>query len=74
MAKTVHVTSHPDGGWQVKVGGEGRARKRFATQKEAEAYGRPLSRQLGAEFHIHGRDGRIRVKDSHGNDPRNIPG
>jgi hypothetical protein len=36
--------------------------------------GRTISRHQGTELVIHGKDGVIQQKDSHGHDPRNIPG
>jgi hypothetical protein len=44
------------------------------TQDEAIKEGRGLAEEQNAELVIHGQEGRIREKDSHGNDPRNIPG
>lgn len=69
MSKNQHVTPHPDGGWQVKGEGNGRATKRTSTQKEAIDIAREIARNQEAELIIHGKDGRIREKDSHGNDP-----
>ena len=31
--------------------------------------GRKISQNQGTEFYIHGKDGKIQNKDSHGNDP-----
>jgi hypothetical protein len=39
------------------------------TQKEAIDRGREIARNQGTELFIHGRDGQIRERDSHGNDP-----
>lgn len=36
--------------------------------------GRFLAEDQNSEVVIHGRDGKIRDKDSYGNDPRDIPG
>jgi hypothetical protein len=36
--------------------------------------GREISRNQGTEFIIHGKNGVIQGSDSHGHDPRNIPG
>jgi hypothetical protein len=36
--------------------------------------GRKLAEQEQSELVIHSEDGKIREKDSHGNDPRNFPG
>jgi hypothetical protein len=68
MKKTQHVVKHPDG-WAVKKGGSSRATKVFPTQADAIDYGRDVARNQQAEFLIHGRNGRIRAKDSYGNDP-----
>ena len=69
MGKKQHVTPHPDGGWQVKGEGNERATVRTPTQKEAIDRAREISRNQGPELIIHRPDGRIREKDSHGNDP-----
>lgn len=69
MGKNQHVTPHPDGGWQVKGEGNSRATARTDTQKEAINIARDISRSQKSELVIHGTDGRIRSKDSHGNDP-----
>lgn len=69
MKKTTqHVVRHP-GGWAVKKGNGQRATKVFTTQAEAIDYGREVSRNQGAEFFIHGRNGRIRERNSFGDDP-----
>lgn len=39
------------------------------TQKEAIDLGRKISRNHHGELFIHGVDGKIRARDSHGNDP-----
>ena len=39
------------------------------TQKEAINLGREISRNQRGELFIHGVDGKIRARDSHGNDP-----
>ncbi|TDO05398.1 DUF2188 domain-containing protein [Sunxiuqinia elliptica] len=66
---TRHVVPDPNGGWDSKKGGAQRASKHFDTKKETEQYSRELSRKEGSELFIHGRDGQIQRKDSHGNDP-----
>lgn len=48
--------------------------RKFETQKEAEELGRQMARDQKCEFILHGEDGRIRERDSYGNDPRDIPG
>lgn len=64
-----HVTPHSKGGWQVKGAGNARANVRTATQKEAIAVGRTIAKNQHSELLIHGKNGQIRAKDSHGHDP-----
>lgn len=67
--KSQHVVKDGDG-WAVKKGGgAGKATKHFDTQKEAIEYGRKIAQNQKAEFYVHGKDGKIREKDSYGNDP-----
>lgn len=58
-----------NGEWQVKREGSDRATKNFTTQQQAINYARDIARKQQSELVIHGRDGRIRNKDSYGNDP-----
>lgn len=67
--KTQHVVKNPDGGWAVKKGGSTKATKVHSTQEEAIKHGREIARAQHAEFYVHGRDGKIREKDSYGKDP-----
>ena len=69
MGKNQHVTKHPQGGWQVKGEGNSRATIRTSTQKEAIDAARSIAINKRSEVVIHGTDGRIRAKDSYGNDP-----
>jgi len=66
--KNQHVVPHPDG-WAVKPEGGERASSVHDTQAEAIERARDIARNQGSELLIHGRDGRIRERDSHGNDP-----
>ena len=67
----VHVV--PDGDrWTCEIGGK--KRSTHTTQEEAITQGRHLAEDQNSELVSHGQDGRIREKDSHGNDPRDIPG
>ena len=68
MGKNQHVTKHPDG-WQVKGAGNEKATKVTDTQKEAIEVARDIARNQNSELVIHGVNGRIRDKDSYGNDP-----
>ena len=41
----------------------------FDKKQDAVDAGRKISQNQGTEFYIHGKDGKIQNKDSHGNDP-----
>lgn len=69
--KGVHVSPR-DGRWAVEREGSQRASSLHDTQAEAEAGGRATARREQVEFYLHGRDRRIRERDSYGND-RNPP-
>lgn len=69
MAKTHHVVPAPQGGWNVKKGGAERTSNHTNTKKEAIDIARKISQNQGSELYIHGKDGKIQQKDSHGNDP-----
>jgi hypothetical protein len=58
--------------WGLEVGGE--TRSTHDTQEEAVREGRTLAEREHGELVIHGEDGQIREKTSHGNDPRDVPG
>ena len=66
---THHVVHSPNGGWDVKRGGDQRSSGHFNTKQEAIDAGRIISRNQGTEFIIHGMDGKIQSCDSHGHDP-----
>lgn len=67
--KSQHVVKGSKGGWDVKKGGGEKASRHFETQKEAIEWGRKVAKNQKAEFYVHGKDGKIREKDSYGNDP-----
>lgn len=69
----IHVI--PDGDrWAVIRDGVDRPLSTHPRQEEAVAAGRQRAREDETEFVLHGADGKIREKDSYGNDPRDIPG
>lgn len=68
MGKNQHVTKHPDG-WQVKGAGNEKATTVTKTQKEAIQKAVSIAKNQKSEVVIHGVDGKIRDKDSYGNDP-----
>lgn len=63
-----HVVPHA-GGWAVRGEGAERASGVYDTKDEATAAARGIARNQGTELVVHGRDGRIQSKDSHGHDP-----
>lgn len=69
MGQNQHVVPCPDGGWQVKGEGNQQPTAQTDTQAEAIEIAREIARKQKSELVIHGRDGRIREKDSHGHDP-----
>lgn len=66
--KNQHIVPR-DGRWAVRGAGSKKATKVFATQAEAIQAGRDIARRQGSELLIHGRDGRIREKNTYGKDP-----
>ena len=55
--------------WAVRKAGAERVTRHFDTQQEAIEVARGIARNQGGEVFIHGRDGRIRERDTYGNDP-----
>lgn len=66
--KGQHVVPR-DGRWGVRKAGSDRVTKTYDTQKEAISEARKIAKNQGTELYIHGRDGRIRGRDSYGKDP-----
>lgn len=73
MAKQVHVTKR-ENGWAVKTAGSEKAVKVTSTQKEAIEVGKSIAQNQQSELVIHGTDGKIREKNSYGNDPKSTKG
>lgn len=67
--KNQHVVPNGDKGWKLQGEGNMRATKLAKTQKEVIDIGRKISKNQKSELVIHGKDGKIRDKDSYGNDP-----
>ena len=63
-----HVVPH-DEGWAVRGAGNSRASSVHRTQQAAIQVAREIARNQGTELLVHGKDGRIRQRDSHGGDP-----
>jgi hypothetical protein len=66
MSKNQHVVPH-ESGWAVLGEGNSRVTSTHHTQREAIDAGRIVARKQHGELLIHGRDGKIRERDSVGN-------
>lgn len=67
MSKNQHVVPHRDA-WAVRGEGNSRVTSIHRTQAEAQAAAREIAINQRSEVVIHRPDGRIRDKDSYGND------
>lgn len=67
-SKNQHVVPY-DSLWAVRGEGNSRVTSVHQTQGEAIVAAREIAQNQHSELVIHGRDGRIRDKDSFGNDP-----
>lgn len=65
-----HVVHNPSGGWDVKRGSGEQASLHYKTKAQAVKAGRKVSVHQKTEFFIHGKDGKIQKKDSHGGDSK----
>ncbi|MBA9077085.1 DUF2188 domain-containing protein [Rufibacter quisquiliarum] len=68
MGKNQHVVKHSNG-WAVRGAGNEKATKVTQTQNEAIQYAKQIASNQNSEMLVHGRDGRIRERNSYGNDP-----
>jgi hypothetical protein len=66
--KDQHVVPH-ENGWAVRGEGNSRATRVTSTKKEAIGIAREISRNQHSELFIHGRNGSLQNRDSHGHDP-----
>ena len=66
--KNQHVVPH-SGGWAVNCEGNARASSVHTTRSAAEAAARQSAIRTGSEVFMHGRDGRIRERNTYGRDP-----
>ena len=64
------VSPREDGSWEVKRAGAKRASAVLGTQREAERRAGQLAEKSGGERIMQSKSGKIRSKDSFGNDPR----
>jgi uncharacterized protein YdaT len=68
MGKNQHVVQRNEG-WAVKGEGNSRDTTVLSTQGRAIRAATTIAKHQHSEVVIHGRDGKIRDKDSYGNDP-----
>ncbi len=68
MGKNQHVVRRGNG-WAVVGAGNSRATKVTKTQKQAINVAKRIAKHQSSELVTHGRDGRIRSKDSYSKDP-----
>ncbi|MEQ8778731.1 MAG: DUF2188 domain-containing protein [Roseibium album] len=66
--KNQHVVPHKDG-WAVNGAGNSKATSVHDTQAEAIGSARETAMSQGNEMLIHGRNGRIRERNTYGKDP-----
>lgn len=66
--KSHHVVPDKNGGWNVKKSGASRASIHTNTKAEAVKMARTISNNQHSELFIHGKNGRIQGRDSHGHD------
>ncbi len=66
--KNQHVVPHGDD-WAVKGAGNSKATSVHLTQAGAIERAREIAQNQKSELLIHGENGRIREKNSYGNDP-----
>lgn len=68
MGKDQHVTRRPDGSWQVIGVNNIKATAVTKTQKDAIDIGKGIAKNQHSELVIHNTEGKIREKNSYGND------
>lgn len=70
--KSVHISLNKGNGRKWKVTQNSKVLSTYNTQKAAENTGRGIAKKTHTELVTHGIDGKIRSKDSFGNDPSSI--
>lgn len=68
MGKNQHVVP-ANGKWGIKGEGNSRLTALYDRQSDTISAARQISKHQQSELFIHGTDGRIRARDSHGHDP-----
>lgn len=64
-----HVVKRDDGTWAVRGEGNSKDTSRHDTQREAQERAREIAKNQKGDVITHGTDGKIRERDSYGNDP-----
>ncbi|MXW41854.1 MAG: DUF2188 domain-containing protein [Acidimicrobiia bacterium] len=64
----VHTVPHNDG-WANRREGSDRINRVYSTKKEAQQAGRAIAQRESTEHLIHNKDGKIKKRNSYGNDP-----
>ena len=64
-----HVVQRNDGAWAVRGEGNKRDTSHHKTQQKAQQRARGIAINQGGDVITHGRDGKIRARDSYGHDP-----
>jgi len=67
--KNQWILPRPDGMWAVRGEGNSKDTKLFKKQSDAVCLAKSIAKNQRSEVIIKGRNGRIRSKDSYGNDP-----
>jgi len=67
--KDYWASKRSDGKWAVKKSGSSKATSLHDTQENAWKEARRLARGAGTEAFLKGKDGKIRTRNSYGNDP-----
>ena len=70
--KDYNVGPTGDGTWNVKRTGADRSDSIHPNQADAIARGKELAQKSHGDLTVRGRDGKVRSKDSYGNDPPSI--
>lgn len=73
MQNSIHVTPHGED-WQIKRAGAKKASAVCSTQAECIKLAKSMAKKSKSELYVHNKKGRIRCKNSYGNDPRRIKG
>lgn len=66
--KNQHVVPHEEN-WAVRGAGNSRVTSVHETQEQAITRAQEIARNQQSEMFVHGRNGRIRERNTYGNDP-----